>query len=251
VAISRIMAVALALAGWTIVAAPAHACDSNYPWLCPPVPSVDPPPDATAEPAKGAKPAKPPQVANRHGAKLVTAKAAAKSTTAKASARKIAARKAAMRRFAARARMKTAVASKPIQASAASADVGEARTNAVAVPVANPRPVVAPPRVADGSGGGTNGFASMWAERSVAAMETPSRQAQADTLAQAEAPAGQPVAAAPAPAPVAVAPQSEANEIDLAAADSPPPASDQSWVRSLFLAFGGLLAAGTALRFFI
>src|SRR5947209_326555 len=104
------MAVALVLAGWTVVAAPAHACDSNYPWLCPPVPSVDPPPDATAEPAKGAKPAKPPQVANRHAAKSVAAKAT------KASARKIAARKAAMRRFAARAHMKTALASKPIQA---------------------------------------------------------------------------------------------------------------------------------------
>jgi hypothetical protein len=240
VAISRIMAVALALAGWACVAAPALACDSNYPWLCPPVPSIDPPPDATAEPAKGAKPAKPPQIANRHVAKSVAAKT-------KASPRKIAARKAAMRRFAARARMKSAVASKPVQAPAARTDVAEARMNAVAVPASNARPVVAPPRVADGSGGASNGFASMWAERSVAAIETPSPQAQADTPAQTETPPAEPVAAAPVP----VAPQSEANEIDLAAADSPPPATDQSWVRSLFLAFGGLLAAGTALRFFI
>jgi hypothetical protein len=84
----------------------------------------------------------------------------------------------------------------------------------------------------------------------VAAMDAP---APADTLNQADvSPARQAVIPPAAPvAPAAVAPQSEANEMDLAAATPPPGPADQSWVRSLFLAFGGLLAAGTALRFFI
>jgi hypothetical protein len=241
------MALALALVGWTIVAAPAHACDSNYPWLCPPVPSIDPPADATAEPAKGAKPAKPAPTANRHAAKAANTKANAKAT-----ARKIAARKAAMHRFAARAHMKTVMANKQAEAAAARADIAEVRTRPVPVP--NPRQVVASPRTADGYGGASNGFASMWAERSVAAMDAPPPEAPADTSARTDGPpvaAVAPAAAAVAAAPAAVAPHSEANEMDLAA-DVPPPApTDQSWVRSLFLAFGGLLAAGTALRFFI
>src|SRR3954469_14189762 len=117
VAKSRIVAISLALVGWTFVAAPAHACDSNYPWLCPPVPSIDPP--AEAEPAK-AKPAKPLPVTNRRAANA--AKAVSGKATAAAAARKSAARKAAMRRFAARARTKTVVASRAVEAAATRAD---------------------------------------------------------------------------------------------------------------------------------
>ena len=40
------------------------------------------------------------------------------------------------------------------------------------------------------------------------------------------------------------------NEIDLAAAANPD-AADQSWMRTLVLAFGGLLAVGSALRLFL
>ena len=250
-ALSRIVAFSLALVGWTIVSAPAHACDSNYPWLCPPVPSIDPAPDATAEPAKATKPAKPQPSAHRH---------AAKAAAAKANARKIAARKAAMRRFAARGHMRIAMASRQAEPTAPHADIAEPRTSAVRVPVPNRRPVVAAPREADGSGGASNGFASVWADRSVAAMEapapadtpsqaevSPTRQAEVSSTRQAEIPPAAPAVTAPA----AVAPQTEANEMDLAAATPPSAPADQSWVRNLFLAFGGLLAAGTALRFFI
>jgi hypothetical protein len=248
VATSHLTTISLALAGWTIVVAPAHACDSNYPWLCPPVPSIDPPADAPAEPAKATKPAKPQAAANRH-AKAAAAKAG-KAAAAKATARKIAARKAAMRRFAARGHMKIALASRQVEATAVRADSPEPRTSGGRVPVPNRRPVVAAPREADGSGGASNGFASVWADRSVAAMEAPaapdtSNQADVSPTAQAETSSAAPVA------PAAVAPRSEPNEIDLAAATPPPEPADQSWVRSLFLAFGGLLAAGTALRFFI
>src|SRR5262247_219242 len=45
----RIIAVMLAVAG-SVVLAHAQGCDSPYPWLCKPVPSIDPP--ETAEPSK-------------------------------------------------------------------------------------------------------------------------------------------------------------------------------------------------------
>jgi hypothetical protein len=47
--------------------------------------------------------------------------------------------------------------------------------------------------------------------------------------------------------PVRTVSQSEVNEIDLAAAAGPESA-DQSWMRTLVLAFGGVLAVGSALR---
>ncbi|MFL5098048.1 MAG: hypothetical protein ACJ8ES_22320, partial [Xanthobacteraceae bacterium] len=68
----------------------------------------------------------------------------------------------------------------------------------------------------------------------------------AATTTQASEPASEPAPVKPVP----VASQSEVNEIDLAAAD-PAPQSDGSWLRGLFIAFGGVLALGSALRLFL
>ena len=72
--------------------------------------------------------------------------------------------------------------------------------------------------------------------------------AQSPGAAMAE-PAGAPAAQAAATVPpsttVPVASQNEVNEIDLAAKGPP---ADSYWLRNLFIAVGGLLAVGSALR---
>src|SRR5438876_4881438 len=50
---SAAVASAVIFAGLPVLATPAHACDSNYPWTCKPVPSIDPP-ETAAEPDKAA-----------------------------------------------------------------------------------------------------------------------------------------------------------------------------------------------------
>src|SRR5215218_2803693 len=53
-AIFRTVAFAIAVAALLPPALPAHACDSNYPWLCKPVPSIEP--SETTETSKAVKP---------------------------------------------------------------------------------------------------------------------------------------------------------------------------------------------------
>ena len=103
-----------------------------------------------------------------------------------------------------------------------------------------------------GDGQQTSGFAAIWAERSIGTLESPAAsdgripKTQADSVVASE-PAPAPTVA---PRPVRVVSQEEFNEMDLAAA-SMAGSSDSFWLRGLFIVFGGLIAAGSALRLFV
>src|SRR5215216_4320890 len=108
-AIFRLTMVAAIFAGLTMSGSPALACDSLYPWMCKPVPSIDPP--ETAAESKAA--AKPLQITSRRARAAVRASVIAKAKAAKAAAkaerpaqtsRKRIARKSATGRWAVRAR---------------------------------------------------------------------------------------------------------------------------------------------------
>jgi hypothetical protein len=280
---SAAVASAVIFAGLSVLATPAHACDSNYPWTCKPVPSIDPP-EAAAESDKAA--AKPLKIASRRAraaaktAKAPKAAAKAASSRAQQEPRKRFARKGESRREAARAQRARAAAARIAEASAGEVEPIEAERTPL------PRP--APRRRANPTGEPNSGFA-VWAERIATAepvieaspserpaaattappAEPMAAQPIAPTMAQAAvreaaqstgaataeprepataepagAPAAQP-AAATAPPSVPVASQNEVNEIDLAAKDPP---ADSLWLRNLFIAVGGLLAVGSALR---
>jgi hypothetical protein len=248
---SRIVTIAAVLAALMIVGTPAHACDSNYPWLCKPVPSIDPP-ESAAEPAKPA--AKPLEIANRRGAAR-TAVAAKASKSSIYNSRKSTARKATARRWAERSRRAKAAAARKLIETSAKAEPTEAFravTTASPEPRRKPAVVSAAAPATEAAAGSSPGFAGMWAERSTAAAEP----LPAVAAAEPGQPASEPAPAQPEPAvsqhPVSQHPvsQHEVNEIDLAAAE-PLATPDSSWMRSLFIAFGGLLAVGSALRLFI
>jgi hypothetical protein len=248
----RIIAVMLAVAG-SVVLAHAQGCDSPYPWLCKPVPSIDPP--ETAEPSNQPA-AKPQQAAGKPlpiAARSAGVKRSAKTAHA-AQARKRSARKAAARNWALRARHAKIVAAR---AAAQTAEVKASKSPRA--PSAEPgpveRPTAEPAPAADGATGPTTGFTAMWTERTVAeptladagaAGAAGASGADATHAAMSETAAIDSVPADAAP----VASQDEANEIDLAA---PEPATpwNGSWLRGLFLAFGGLVAVGSALRLFL
>jgi hypothetical protein len=224
-------------AGLMFLASAAHACDERYPSTCKPT-------AGKAEPVESrTATSKPLQIsARRRGAK--TAKAASERSAHIGRSRL--ARKAASRREAAQARR--------ARAEAAVERRKEARRSAAADTVDRAPPELAedvrkdPPeraqrslRVADGSNETNSGFASVWKERTVVTAEA----AEFVAPRAPSEPASNPVQP-----PVRVASQNEVNEIDLAAADASG-STDSSWLRGLFLALGGLLAVGSALRFLV
>ena len=235
---------AACVAGMMVLASAAHACDERFPWTCKPVPSA-----ASSEPAESAKAtAKPLQInTRRRGSSAKSAKASERSAQV---SRKRLARKAAPRRWEARARHAKAMAA----ARASEEETARPLTPGDAFNKAIPEPPdlarkEAPSRssrsarVADGSNEGGPGFASMWKDRMVAAAEPVELAAPR----QAAAPAADP-ASSPAQRPLPVASQDEVNDMDLAAAAA---GTDSFWLRGLFLALGGLLAVGSALRFLL
>ena len=250
-AIFRITVIAAIFTALTISLSPAHACDSNYPWTCKPVPSIDPP-EAAADAKPAAKPLKimfRPRAAAAQTRKAVNA--AVKAERSAQTSRKRLARKAVTRRWAVRARLAKVAAAR---IAAEQADV-EQPIEQAKIPVPKRRDAAEKPdlrreRLAEGNEPNT-GFAAIWAERSAAQPEAAAVAAESGST---EA-AADPVAASPIPIPVVASPvpvasQDDINEIDLAAA--PAAASiDSFWLRGLFLAFGGLLAVGSALRLFV
>jgi hypothetical protein len=245
-AIFRLVAVVPVLAA--VLALPAHACDSNYPWLCTPVPSIDPP-----ETAESDKPsAKPLPITPRAGRAAKTSKSVRVERSAQANHKRMA-RRSAARQWAVRARHAKIAAASAAAASAVArtaaaeaqkAGLSESARTAPAKPSeAGLRPAIPPTRVTDDGNGPNAGFAAMWAE--MPAERSTAEQAAADAPPTAEPATG----AAPLNA-VAVASQNDVNAIDLAAADPAAPA-DSSWLRGLVLALGGLIAVGSALRMFI
>jgi hypothetical protein len=253
--ILRVVAIATAVMILTLPGAPARACDSNYPWLCKPVPSIDPPDAAAASDKNDAKPVKPGSrragAATRSTKRTEAKSKAAKVARAAEGNRKRVAGKSAARRWALRAqRAKAAAARLAIGDAHENLSRQAADTLSKEAPRSTPNPATpATPRLG-GASGPTTGFAAVWAERGTGPIdphEPPAPAAAAPTeggAAVAEAP---PAPAAPS---VPVASQDELNELDLAARDPTQPA-DTGWLRTLFLAFGGILALGSALRLFL
>jgi hypothetical protein len=244
-AIPRTVAFAALVAALLLPALPAYACDSNYPWLCKPIPSIEP-----SEPAE-TKPSKPLPITSQRRDTIKAAKAraaAVKSTKAKVVQRsaqtrvKQAARKAPARRLVLRARHHNLAAASP-------EDLAPTSSEATRITAARPvertlRPATPSAGNTEPAGEANGGIAAAW-ERSTGLAEPIGTATVAATMAQASEPAGEPAPANPVP----VASPNEVNEIDLVAAD--PPRSDGSWLRGLFLAFGGILALGSALRLFL
>jgi hypothetical protein len=245
--IRRTVALAAPVAALMLSALPAHACDSNYPWLCKPVPSVD-----SSETTEASKATKPLPITSQHkdarAAKPAAKRAAAKPAKANAKVQhaaqarvKQAARQAAARRLVLRARQPNlaaapVLAEDPVITPSESTKIVATKPNERAQ-----KPTVQSADATRPSNEPNTGFAAAW-ERSVGVAEP---------VGAVPATAARESASEPAPVPpVPVASQSEVNEIDLAAAESAAQ-SDGSWLRGLFIAFGGILALGSALRLFL
>ena len=224
-----------------IAGTPVHAsCDSIYTGSCKPIPAKDPP-EPAAEPEKASKPL---QINRRHAAR----KAARSQRTAQTPRKRYARGTTTETVLVLRQRRAKAVASaarERVKPAAIVAEDDEA-------PAPPPRSLRAPRRhlaTADlnaPNGDATDGTAAADVLRPHSVATVP---VVTPVAAAAEQARPVPPVATPAP-PVRTVAQSEVNEIDLAAASTPDPA-DQSWMRTLVLAFGGVLAAGTALRLFL
>src|SRR5262245_26988404 len=97
----RILAIVMALVGSALFA-PAQACDSPYPWLCKPVPSIDPP--ETAQPATKPQAAGKPLPITTQGGRSGKASARSTRTAQVQHVHKRTARKSVARHWALRAR---------------------------------------------------------------------------------------------------------------------------------------------------
>jgi hypothetical protein len=248
----RMLARAAAIiAAATMIATAAHACDQRFPWTCKPVPSIEP-----AEAAETKASAKPLKITSRRATR--TAKASSRTASARSAETRRAqlARKASVRRAVLRSRHAKAVAA--AQAADDEPKAAVVTRKAARAEPAEGQPAIprAPraPRVADGSSEANSAFAMMWKDRTAVTVPPAefSGPASADEAATQPVPTKPVPVVAPVPVPtnpVKVVAQDEVNEIDLAAANPEP--ADSSWLRNLFLAMGGLLALGSALRFLV
>ena len=219
----------------------AYACDERFPWTCKPVPST-----ASSEPAETSKIVQAP--ANQPPPPRRDRKDGQSRARSAQVSRKRLARKAAL---VTRTRHAKAVAAERATAAQTGRDT--------------------PGRTVGSGGYGPRGCGGYGAQGCGAALvalhpcrrrqqrsETPSSR-RCGRIAPWSQPrrAGRPrasrlgaAASAPVQAPLRVASQQDVNEMDLAAVDAAA-ASESFWLRGLFLALGGLLALGSALRLLV
>jgi hypothetical protein len=236
----RAMAAAAICAVTLAAAMPAFAsCDSIYSSTCKPIPATDPP-ESAAEPNKAAKPLQ-----------INARRAASRKARAERSAQKERKRYArgvtTTRVFALRQRRAKAMAAVPRERVKPAAIEDDVEPSPPPVRSAKPSRRVltaADPGATSGEAPDLNAATDVLRPQPVVTVPVSS------SVANPVEPAGPAPAASPAPIPVRTVSQNEVNEIDLAAAAAPDPA-DQSWMRTLVLAFGGLLAVGSALRLFL
>lgn len=237
----RAMAAVAIFTGAIIAAMPAAAqCNQNYTWTCTPVPYKDPPePGAESE-----KTSKPLQINSRRPA---ARKAARAERSAQTQRKRFGKRSGPERTLSVRQRRAKAVAARararvrpPI---VAEDDLEESPPLPPVRRFAEPRRMLtsADPGASTGEATDLNAATDVLQPQSVTTVPV------AGSLASPAEPARPDPAAGPAPIPVRTVSQSEVNEIDLAVAAGPESA-DQSWMRTLVLAFGGVLAVGSALR---
>jgi hypothetical protein len=232
-AAAAISAIFVALVAGT----PAHAtCDSIYTGHCTSSPAKDPPEAAETE-----KASKPLQINRRQAARKAARSARAAQTPRKRYARGT----TTERVLVLRQRRAKAIASAPREQPKPAIVAEDDET-----PTPAPRSLRAPRRhVATTDLNALRGDATDGAGATDVLRPNPVATVPVATpvAAAAEQARPAPPVAAPAP-PVRTVSQSEVNELDLAATSDP---ADQSWMRTLVLAFGGVLAAGTALRLFL
>jgi hypothetical protein len=240
--IRAMAAVAAVFAAALLAAAPALAsCDSIYTPACKPIPAKDPP-----EPAgESEKASKPLQISGRRQA----SRKAKAERTARTQRKRFGKKSGTQRVLTLRQRRANAIAARArerIKPAAIEAEDDEASPLPPSRSAKAPRRGPALVDASASSGEATDLTAASDVLRPQPVVTIP---VAAPVAAPAEQARPAP-AAGPAPLPVHTASQSEVNEIDLAAAATPDPA-DQSWMRTLVLAFGGLLAVGSALRLFL
>jgi hypothetical protein len=238
----RAMVAAAVFAGTIIAAAPAVAsCDSIYTGTCTPIPAKDPP-EPAAEPEKVSKPL-------RINARRLASRKARAERSAQKERKRYARSVTTTRVFALRQRRAKAIAAVPRE-----------RIKPAAIEDVEPSPPVrsakAPRRVTAADPGATSGEApdvnaATDILRPQPVVTVPVSSSVASPVANPVEQARPAPAASPAPIPLRTVAQNEVNEIDLAAAAATPDPADQSWMRTLVLAFGGLLAVGSALRLFL
>jgi hypothetical protein len=235
----------------------AQACDSNYPWLCKPVPSIDS--AGTADSGKAAKPLSTTsrQKDGRSAKATKPTKAATVTRAPKAQAKdqrpaqtqaKHVAHEPSARRLVLRERHGNVAAAPAMAQDPAIADDEQTRTTGTEAKIVARKPFEraaksadALPSVADAGSAPNGRFAAAW-QRGIGRAEPVGAAAATEGSERVTEPA--------ATAPVPAASQPEPNEIDLAVTDPAPP-PDKSWVRGLFIAFGSMLALGSALRLLI
>ena len=218
------------------------SCESIYSQNCQPIPSKDPP-EAAAEHEKASKPL---QVNRRHAAR----KAARSERTTRTQGKRYAQGTTTEHVFVLRQRRAKAVASAPRERVKPAAVVAEDDETPSPPPrrVRAPRRNVASVDLNVSSGDATDGAAATDVQRPQSVATVP---VAAPVVTATEQARPAPPVAAPAAPPVRAVSQGEVNEIDLAAAAATPDPADQSWMRTIVLAFGGVLAVGSALRLFL
>jgi hypothetical protein len=245
--VRKLACAAAIIAAATTLGTAAQACDQRFPWTCKPVPSIEP-----AEAAETKTSSKPLKITSRRATRAAKPSSRSAGEQSASTKRARLARKASARRT---VRLRHA---RPA-ASARAADSAETTTVAAQrigseQPTERQTVTARAPRVAAGRSDPNSAFAMMWKDRTTVTAEP----AELSRPAPAGEPAAQPLSTKPAAAgapdpvpakPVQVVAKDEANEIDLAAAN--PEAADSSWLRNLFLALGGLLAVGSAVRFLV
>jgi hypothetical protein len=247
--IIRALAAAAIFTVAIIAGTPAVAeCNGNYPSTCTPVAPKEPP-ETAAESEKASKPL---QINSRYRARTAKARSERSAQTQR---KRFAKRSGSKTVLALRSRRAKAVATRSRERTKAAEFATE--DDAQVTPLPPVRSLRAPRRAL----ASLDASASTGEAPDLTATEPLQPQPVvtvpiAKTVEQARpVPASVPAAGpapipGPAPVPVRTTSQDELNEIDLAAAGSPEPA-DQSWMRTLILAFGGLLAVGSALRLFL
>jgi hypothetical protein len=245
----RAMAAAAVFAGMMIAAAPAVAsCDSIYNNTCKPIPATDPP-EPSAEPDKASKPL---QITSRRGA---SRKAGRAERSAQKGRKRYAPGVTTTRVFVLRQRRAKAMAAVPRERAKPAAVEDDVEPSPPVRSAKAPRRVLtaADPGATSGEVPDVTAAPDVLRPQPVATVpvSSPVSSSVAGPVANPVEPARPAPAASPAPTPVRTVSQNEINEIDLAAAAAAPDPADQSWMRTLVLAFGGLLAVGSALRLFL
>jgi len=244
----RALAAVAIFTGAIVAVTPVLAsCDSIYNSTCKPIPYKDPPEPA----AESEKTSKPLQINSRRPA---ARKAARAERSAQTQRKRFGKKSGTERTLSVRQRRAKAVAARARERVRPSVVAEDDLEESPPLPPVRrggaPRRLLTSADPGASTGEATDITAATDVLQPQSVTTVPVAGSLASPVAGPAEPARPDPAAGPAPIPVRTVSQSEVNEIDLAAAPGPETA-DQSWMRTLILAFGGVLAVGSALRLFL